>query len=331
MKSVLMSEYKKNKLPFIIINIIALLIISFYIFMSNNLNIKGLLKFNAYIFSIISLIYIFLNFSYNKKKDEADFYYSINITRKKLFISKYVFTILEISLSFLIYFIITNLLIWLYSLGINFFESKNVDGDSFKYLLGVLLQYIFTISFFNWILFFYMKAFNVIDGIIYSIVAGFIPHLFELSLSNLLWFFNIPTPIEGVLLSPSYYSIEYLYNGISGYGTFLLIFFLILSFVLIGLMYYLQDKKSAENIGHIDNDVLGYRFLIPFCVLSATFYFTYYETVQYGLLLIGTFAILEYIGFVIKNRSFIIHKYDLLNISITSLVSLIIVLLLARY
>ena len=96
-------------------------------------------------------------------------------------------------------------------------------------------------------------------------------------------------------------------------------------------MYYLQDKKSAENIWHIDNDVLGYRFLIPFCVLSATFYFTYYETVQYGLLLIGTFAILEYIGFVIKNRSFIIHKYDLLNISITSLVSLIIVLLLARY
>ena len=330
MKSVLISEYKKNKLAFIVINVITIIIVAFYIWGSYGLDPKRIMRYDSYIFSIFSLIYIFLNFSYNKKVEEIDFYNSTNIPSKKIFLSKYLATIIEIFLSILFYYIFMNLFLGLYSLGFNYSAIKELDFDFLKFFLGTLIQLLFTIVFASWIIALFFKANSILDGIIYAIIGGFLPYLFELALSRLLWIFNVPTSFVGVLLSPSYYSIECLYGGLSVFELVLLILFSILSFTLIGIYYHLSDRFSGEKINHVDNDIFGYNSLIPATMLLSVFYFEYLGTIYLGMLLVFVSAVLQYVGFAIKNRNIVILKCDLLNIAITTLVSFIICLSIAR-
>ena len=96
MKKVLKSEFKKNWLPFLVANIIGALILEFIVWSFANTYPETYTFFSGIILSGLIIFYLICSFSYTKRKSELDFYYSISVTKKELFLGKYLFVVLEI-------------------------------------------------------------------------------------------------------------------------------------------------------------------------------------------------------------------------------------------
>ena len=90
MRSVLKSELKKNWLPFLVANIIGLLILEFLVWSSNKMYAETVTLLSGGVVSCLIIFYLICSFSYTKKRNELDFYYSISISHY-LYHSDYIY------------------------------------------------------------------------------------------------------------------------------------------------------------------------------------------------------------------------------------------------
>ncbi len=329
MLRIFQDEFRKNIFLFIIANIIGIIFVSILFFFNySKPDSEMVLDCFSPIFSMILLLYLFRNFSFNKSVKKSDFYYSIPISRKKLFISKYLFSLIEISLSFLLLLATLYLDIYFESHAILFYYKNYVFHDYDALVVKFIEIYFSSIICFSFVLTFYFKASSKLDGFIYVVFAIAAPFLFNnvfeyISMIFNTWFYEY----DPYLLYLTRYSILREIIRFDIYSLHDSIFYISVLYIIvtIGLMlvtiFKINDNMS-ERIGKIDDDIFGYNAFIPFTVIGIEL-----RTMRFNSMLLPFLAVivaLLYILFCIKNKGLVIPKKDRIRVLVTSLIYLLI-------
>ena len=181
MKNVYLYELKRCLFPFIVINIILIFINYFLICEFKLFEASQITDISGFLIPLIIIFYIIYSFSFNKKIDTAEFVYSLPVSKRQLFLGKYLFVLSEIILTFVLTIIFSLLFVVFNEIGLNIRGEKVILYDSRGTLLSYfLIQIIFSFAFYNLILFFYFKATSYLDGIVYVAIASILPMLFVL-------------------------------------------------------------------------------------------------------------------------------------------------------
>lgn len=326
MRSVLKSELKKNWLPFLVANIIGLLILEFLVWSSSKMYAETVTLLSGGVVSCLIIFYLICSFSYTKKRNELDFYYSISITKKELFLGKYLFVIFEIIASIIVLTIFSFIFECLSSMG---FNSEMVQWEIRKPDLVIyinLLQIIISIAAFNWLLFVYHKANTIIDGLFYLFFIIALPYMMFESFKHFFSFnFYIRNYYRGYQLLIPILETAYLITYPKDIMNIILYsLFVAISFAFLAIMIIKSKDKYAEKYGKTDNDVFGYRLFIPIMAITIAINLCSGNQLSFNIPVVLFVAILQYVGFMIKNRKFIIPKAEIINIACTTGVSLII-------
>jgi len=329
MINVLKNEFKRNLLPFIIVNTICLLILGIFMWLSGRLSAYNTLDFVSAILTITTIFYLFYNFSYNKYKSQIDFYYSA-INKKDLLLGKYIFSIIEIAITNIIFILFPFILLLLMSKGIYGIDHEPYEVSDFdNFFSSSLIQMLFSFALFNMFLFFYHRANTIVDGIVYIFFGLMIPYIIQGIFVKLFYLFGGATnPRDMIFLISNSKKIV-----IDGY-IFDIIMYIIYVLAGIALVIYMILKSKdnyGENVGHVDNKIVGYRLFVPFLYIGSS--------ITLGINLFGNFyiagiisviiiyAIGQYIFYIIKNRSFILPKKDIQSLIITTSIILVISIL----
>ena len=111
---------------------------------------------------------ILYGFMYNKRKISADMYYSLPVTKRQLFLGKYLASLVGILVLSILYigicFIVFGIAVGLKKMS---FELLPLEEQAMRLLISSVLRLVFSIPLFNFCLLFFYKANSLIDGIIY--------------------------------------------------------------------------------------------------------------------------------------------------------------------
>ena len=275
----------------------------------------------------VSLVPIF-EYSFKMKRTSIDVFYSLPIKRRSLFITKYLIGLTEILFVFIVLFgfivIKSAVMNNKYNLGLNI-------GYHFIYFgIGILLYTLL----YSYITFFFTRTNNVLDGIINIVLASLVLLAFMYGVKNIVIAFSqngedlqiVPymfldgsyyTPYSPIIVIANYLDRVSLKAEVDGIIQVLpLVVMLVLSLASIVGLFVLNPKIKGELTGDITNDYFSYKVLIPVMILSLL------SNDGLGWILIIIIAILGYILYVIKNRSFKIKKDELITLIVVIVVGI---------
>lgn len=339
MKNVYLYELKRCLLPFIVINTILVFIIYIIVCGFKTYEVNHIIDIPGFLLPLIIVFYIIYSFSFSKKINTAEFIYLLPVSKRKIFLGKYLFVLSELILTFILTISFSYLFILFNEIEINDASQKiAIDNSKSILLLYFLIQFIFSFAFLNVVLFFYFKATSYLDGIIYMSMALILPMLFVHTFSSIIFnfykfsdqtifFLNQPSFVF-VVLDPVKLAYQ-TFNDIYIYNLVFYILYFVVSIVLLLLMIFKSKKLYGDNIERVDNSVFGYNLFIPFIALMISLDIALNSTVITFLIffLVILMILGQYILFVIKNKRFLITKRDVLEIAITTLSGLIILLI----
>ena len=337
MKNVYLNEFKRSILPFIILNVISIFALSFIVWGFNTTVASQIVTISGFMLTVIILFYIVFSFSYNKKIKTADYYYSLPISKRKLFLGKYLFVLTEIVATIFIFTIFIYIFVLLGKSGLNYSGRKtDVDSMQYVYLIkDLLMQLLFSIIFFNFVLYFYYNSNSYFDGFVYIMIAMFLPWIIACDISLIIdksgsfKYANSYSNNLFVSILPIYDAQKFIHMEIDKYYTFNIILYsvyFIISIILFILLFINTKNSYAENVERIDNKLFGYISFIPLIALSIALSLAITTPDSYFFVSFGfIFSIIgQYILFMMKNKSFKISKKEIIELSATSLLCLII-------
>lgn len=117
-------------------------------------------------------------------------------------------------------------------------------------------------------------------------------------------------------MSINYSSEIYLHKTIIG-----VTFWCVIGVISLVLLYFTFKKQRVERVEDISNSPIGYKFLIPFCIISLIFY----EHTEIIYVLGELIAML--VAYIVYRRTFKIKKWDIIMIGITVSTAIIVWLL----
>ena len=200
----------------------------------------------------------FLSFTYNKKRVSADMSYSLPVTKRQLFLGKYLADITIIFAGTILYlFLCIITFIFAMSTENNIISNPIYD---FKIFLKCGLLYLATIlPLFHFFLLFYYKWNSVLDGIafigcgigILAIILGIICKWGEVDAPWDVFSLFIKGPGDFIVNDvQSAYIISYTLCVILGYG------------ILIYLLWF-SGKDCSIRTQEISNGIFGYKLFLP--------------------------------------------------------------------
>lgn len=273
--------------------------------------------------ALASIFLIFINFSYNKNRVSVDLTYSLPISKRTFFISKYLITVGEVIVTSIIFY-----LLFLVKLSM-----VDTIFDVGIFTIYFLLQTLSCVSMVSFLIPAYYYGNNIIDGIIYMLFFSFIIPLFFAAIGSVTLDSSI---FSGSLLSSPTsvpFALSYTIKGMLGDEPFSTILFsdsfdgiisgltFIYGFIPIILSIVFVSKDKTERVQQVDTSYLGYRVFIPL-----TFYLIAIairiETLSVPLIVAVTVGM--YILYAIYRKSLKIKKSDLLFLG--GLVALLIVM-----
>lgn len=273
--------------------------------------------------ALASIFLIFINFSYNKNRVSVDLTYSLPVSKRTFFISKYLITIAEVIITSIIFYL-------LFLIRLSMGETAYDIGIFTVYFL---LQTFACVSMVSFLIPAYYYGNNVIDGIIYMLFYSFIIPLFFATIGSVFLDFNV---FSGSLLSSPVtipFALSYTIKGMLGDDSFSTILFsdsfvgiisgltFIYGFIPIILSIVFVSKDKTERVQQVDTSYLGYRVFIPL-----TFYLIAIairiDSLNVPLIVAVTVGM--YILYAIYRKSLKIKKSDLLFLG--GLVALLIIM-----
>lgn len=267
MKKVFIFEIKKLLVPLAIyIGIMAILGCTIML-VSFNLSWESFSTLFGWFMVFLMLGLIFMVFSYNKKRISADMTYSLPVTKRELFIGKYLASLVVLIVMAFLYMVICLIIIGLANMnGLFEYSIKEQDlaTQIVNFILGCFIQIAVTIPFFNFILLFYYKANTVLDGIIFIVIGMGLVFLvsqviIKLSDSNGLAF-SLMMYLDG----PKYFlKVPYYNNSQSDLSTTLFILHAISGYLISIYLIWYSKKDCSIRTQSICNGIFGYRVFLP--------------------------------------------------------------------
>lgn len=333
------SYYLKKRLPILVV-LGALFLATIIIVLNqaeiisyervNEVIIKKVGTFNPFIVLTIILVSCastipVMEFAFKMKRRSVDLYYALPLKRSKIYLVKYLVGLTEIFILFLPQWLVT--FIWV-AASDNLYNLSYFFGYLGVAILGGVLLYTF-------MCFFFTMANSIIDGILFMGMGTcalplLINVLYEILLrsgtSNRLFykrFFFIPSPLFN--LSYELYALMSKDKaGAEQYSNLLAIILVGFICFLIGVLFFFihSKKNDAEKVSDESDSIFGYKTMIPFYMV---FSFNLVGRIDY---LWAVIAVTGYLGYSIYRRSFRIKKVDILSLSLSVIVGVLIAIFL---
>jgi len=273
---------------------------------------------------ILSIIIPVFEFSFKMRKVGIDEFYKFPITRKKLFLTKYIIGFLEVLLPIIS--------LWLFML-IRILCSRHMFNLQYYFIyLIVLIPLIFII--YSIITFVYSKCNTIYDGLICIFLASMLTFALGEIVDNFFsnidvcmnnsWIcpgtndFFIFSPINFVSSKLSVLMNQYSPSDFRKSEIVSLIVYLIFGVICFILLVLLADKEKAENSMDISNSWFSYKTLIPIYIL----YFS--SDIDFELIYVLLIVILGYIAYAIYRRNFKIKLCDIITMIVCIVLGIII-------
>lgn len=268
------------------------------------------------LFSVtLTIIFVIGEFSFKMNKITVDQLYSLPIKKYKLFIVKYIVGLLEILIPLTIGFITMMIMI---------ISKPNVFDLSLAWLfyLGIVG---FTIIMYTSYAFVYTRCNSIIDGIMNMVLWTLLLTLVIYSISVLYSTITIHynnsffgTKIDGfnfTLMSPIIYFTTIMSRITSSVDVsktmepFIIsaITMSVLGIIMGVLFFTLVKKEKSEDAGQVCKSLFSYTTLIPMYI-----FFGILIMINAGYIGIVIVLISGYLLYVVKNRSFVLNKKDLI-------------------
>lgn len=267
---------------------------------------------------------VFIVFSYNKKRISADMTYSLPVTKRQLFLGKYLASLFYLAILALLYLIICFIIIFIAKSNGSFrysLENQNFSTQFANFTLGSLLQMAVTIPLFNFILLFYYKANTVLDGICFigfGFVLTWLVTLFILDLANN----YAPSFSISMYIDCPRYFLEgpYQYNPYSGYDALLPIFIshVVLGYLITIYFIWFSKRDCSIRTQNISNGIFGYRVFLPLLAVIIPLMFidsVVTDGVAYVLFVLTAIGL--FIGYCLYHRSVKFNKESYMIYAIT--------------
>lgn len=263
---------------------------------------------------ILSIIIPLFEFSFKMRKVGVDEFYKFPISRKKLYLTKYIVGFLEV--------IIPIILLWLFML-LRIVFSRHMFILKYYYLyIVVLISLIFLI--YSIVTFVYSKCNTIYDGLICVFLVSLMTFAlgevadtffdnFDLCISYSSWFcpntsdFFIFSPI--IFVSEEFTELVNYLEGIEFRDSQIvsLVVYSILGTCSFILLVFLSDKEKAENSMDISTSWFSYKTIIPIYIVYLT------TDIANEFIYIILVVILSYIAYAIYRRSFKIQIRDIIT------------------
>jgi hypothetical protein len=267
------------------------------------------------VFAII-LCYIvpLFEFSFKMRKVGIDEFYKLPITRRKLYLTKYIVGILEVIIPITIFFIF--MLVWMLLAG-HMFILKYYFIYYFKLLIIIFCL-------FSIVSFIYSKCNTIYDGVILVLLFIFVPFFigemfvniyYEITgLRNAISTFHSESLINTVFISDIsgfYYTkmSNYKYADTDNNTLFSVYFFIVEGIVSFTLLILLSKKEKAENSMDISSSWFSYKVVLPIYIMFFTSFFIFNLISVFWIILVAYFV------YVLYRRTFKIKWYDIICIT----------------
>ncbi|MDE6408266.1 MAG: ABC-2 transporter permease [Anaeroplasmataceae bacterium] len=267
------------------------------------------------LFLIVGIIYIV--FSYNKKRISADMTYSLPVTKRELFIGKYLASLAALAVMAFLYLLICYIIIGLADLSglFEFSESYQSVGEQIgNFTVGWLIHLVITIPLFNFLLLFYYKANTILDGIVFVLLGLFIVFLMGQIFIELTHSYIVVFPLIMYVEAPKYFLpgpyFGQIHNGLYGeeFTLFVTLFLIytILGYLIIIYLIWFSKKDCSIRTQGICNGIFGYRVFLPLLgalIPIASVLGSGFDAIWFVLVAVGLF-----IGYCIYHRSIKFNK-----------------------
>lgn len=342
LKTIFKSEIKRNAIPYLItigISIVALILILSLNGFNVNSNYYWMFYSLQFTSFVVTIVVICVTFSYNKTKVGCDLYYSLPISKMKLYITKTLIGLLVLSVNYLLFSLLT--IPFMYA-------QKNIIVD-YGQLFGTILVVCFSyLIVFLALIPFYYFANSKGDGFIYLIFGTFCFPLIAYCFVGFLDFgksihnsfnydyyiftksalFNLPMSFISQIRTYDTNTAKlvidiYFFNNLSSFGNIfpVVCYFLSLSFYPISLLFINKDK--AERSEQVDSSFFGFQTFIPISIISLSLL-----CICYGLPFLLTYLIyiIFFILYIIFRKSikFKISDYIILGVGLIFLTVMVI-------
>ncbi|MDE6048003.1 MAG: hypothetical protein K2F56_05175 [Anaeroplasmataceae bacterium] len=271
MKKVFIFEIKKLLIPLAIYLIImsilgcTILVFDYTVAWTHFTSLYGLFL----LFLIIGIIY--KTFTYNKKRISADMTYSLPVTKRELFVGKYLAALASLVVMAVIFILVCLIIFTLAyisrALDYSTTYGQSMDVQLEYFLLGALIQIAITIPMFNFILLFYYKANTILDGIVYVGLGLAIVFLVsQIIIDNADSGFSM-FPLLIYVEAPKYFFEDpFLHqpriDNVSLFTTIFIIYAILGYLISIYLIWFSKKDCSIRTQG-LSNGIFGYRVFLP--------------------------------------------------------------------
>lgn len=267
MKKVFIFEIKKLLIP-LAIYLGIMSIIGFTIMLTANSTYWTSFSFLYGFFSLFLMIgVIYLVFSYNKKRISADMTYSLPVTKRGLFVGKYLASIASILSMMFIYMLLCLIIFALARTHNLHYYNQQFREELGNFVLGCFIHMAVTIPLFNFLLLFYYKANTVLDGIAFVLIGFGLLQIVMLIILNLAEVSGVPVfPLLIYINVPVYflktpYSLYY-GNRIVAFKSVFSVYVILGTLLLIYLIWFSKKDCSIRTQG-ICNGIFGYKVFLP--------------------------------------------------------------------
>ncbi|MDE5856203.1 MAG: ABC-2 transporter permease [Anaeroplasmataceae bacterium] len=222
------------------------------------------------LFLIIGVIYMV--FSYNKKRISADMTYSLPVTKRGLFIGKYLASIASVLSMMIIYMLICLIIFALAKMNGLFNKymfNQEVGRQLGNFVLGSLIQMAISIPMFNFLLLFYYKANTVLDGIAFVVIGLGLLQMVMLIILNLAEVSEVPVFPFLIYVNVPVFFLETPYYNSLNFGNRMVAFksvfsiYVILGTLLLIYLIWLSKKDCSIRTQSICNGIFGYKVFLP--------------------------------------------------------------------
>lgn len=264
-----------------------------------------------FILPVIILVVIIYNFRYLKVYNEYSSNLTLPIDSKKLFLLKYISSLLYI-------FIIVGALL-IISFPAFFFSNKRVELAfsylNFNYLfyfLSLFIKFIFIFLLFNFFLYFFIKGKSLLDGILYivlstivmSLMCMFVFYVFNVEVQY--YFVSIISPFN-IFYLLTLYMTESIFNcvfdiEVSKYILYIIVF-MIASSITALLLINKHKRLQIEELKTINKDKVYKITLLCLSIISiflTSYIFSVYQITISIILLINLSFYLIYSNFELR-------------------------------
>jgi hypothetical protein len=258
----------------------------------------------------------------------ADLYYSLPLDKKRLYLQFYLKGLIEIISSYIVVYILgfLGIVVKGYQLDLIYYIPL-----FFLLLVGVSLYYTFNVFIFS-------KANKTIDGIIFIILYMILPlllyllyakislELFKADVSFMSLDAVMPT---GMISFPGDFFALLIekrsYNNYFDSSWGFIVMWYVISIGVGALMLFYPKAHKPEKVQSKSDSWFGYRVLIPLFLFTMTVTLTELsDYIGVYLILVFSFLLIAYIGYVIYERKFKISIKSLLVLLTTTLLGILV-------